>query len=97
VLLVIVCMFGCTTLQPIAGNSPNLQQRIASGELLIVGDRVAILTHDGTTHKFEVTSLTADTVSGPHESIPINQVVSVQRREADAGKTALAVAGPRSH
>src|SRR5208282_5653138 len=74
VLGLIICLIGCTTLQPVTENPASLQQRIASGELLKRGDDVDILTKDGRTHDFSVKSVSAGTIDGPHESISIDQV-----------------------
>jgi hypothetical protein len=87
----IICLGGCTTMRPVAGNPSELQQRIASGELIRRGDRVALLTKDGATHEFKVTSLSASTIDGKLESIPVDQVAAVQKRELNVGKTVLIV------
>jgi hypothetical protein len=91
VLGLIICLIGCTTLQPATGKPATLQQRIASGELLKRGDDVDILTKDGRTHDFSVKSVSAATIDGPHESISIDQVAVVQKRKLNVGKTMLAV------
>jgi hypothetical protein len=91
VLGLIICLIGCTTLQPVPGSPAALQQRIASGELLKRGDHVDILTKDGRTHDFNVTSVSASTIDGKHESISIDQVAFIQKRKLSAGRTALAV------
>lgn len=91
VLGLIICLVGCTTLQPVTGNPAALQPRIASGELLKRGDRVVILTKDGRTHEFNVTSVSANTIDGKSDSIPIDQVKFIQKRKVSVAKTALAV------
>jgi hypothetical protein len=91
VLGLIICLIGCTTLQPVPGSPAALQQRIASGELLKRGDDVYLLTKDGRTHIFSVRSVSASTIDGQHESIPIDQVVRVDKRKLNAGMTARAV------
>jgi hypothetical protein len=91
VLVLTICLIGCTTLQPVPGSPAALQQRIASGELLKRGDHVDIRTKDGRTHDFKVTSVGASTIDGKHESISIDQVAVVQKRQISAGKTVLAV------
>jgi hypothetical protein len=82
---------GCTTLQPVTGNPAAVQQRIASGALLKPGDHVVVLTKDGRTHDFKVTSVSASTVEGRYQSISIDQIASIQKRKLSVGKTALAV------
>jgi hypothetical protein len=91
VLGLIICLIGCTTLQPVSGNPASLQQRIASGGLLKRGDNVDILTKDGRTHVFSVKSVTASTIDGQHDSISIDQVTLIQKRKLNVGETALAV------
>jgi hypothetical protein len=91
VLGLIICLIGCTTLQPVTGNPAAVQQRIASGALLKRGDHVVVLTKDGRTHDFNVTSVSASTIEGRHESISIDQIAFIQKRKLSVEKTALAV------
>ena len=64
----IICLIGCTTLQPVTGNPAAVQQRIASGAVLKRGDHVVVRTMDGRTHDFNVTSISASTIEGSGES-----------------------------
>jgi hypothetical protein len=91
VLGLIICLIGCTTLQPVTGNPASVQQRIASGALLKRGDHVVVLTKDGRTHDFNVTSISASTIEGRHESISIDQIALIQKRQLSVEKTAMAV------
>jgi len=91
ILGLIICLIGCTTLQPVTGNPASLQRRIASGELLKPGDDVDILTKDGRTHVFSVTSVSASTIEGQNESISIDQIALIQKRKLNVGETVLAV------
>jgi hypothetical protein len=91
VLGLIICLIGCTTLQPVTGNPAAVQQRIASGALLKRGDHVVVLTKDGRTHDFNVTSISASTIEGRHESISIDQIALIQKRKLSVEKIALAV------
>ena len=90
-LMLLTCHAGCTTLRPIAGDPSDLRQRLASGELLQQGDRVLIVTTDGGSHEFKVASLGAHTIDGKLESIRIDQVASIQKRQVNVGKTVLLV------
>ncbi len=94
VLGLIICLIGCTTLQPVTVNPAVMQQRIASGPVLKRGDHVVVLTKDGKTHDFNVTSINASTIEGKRESISIDQIASIQKRTVSMGKTALAIAFP---
>jgi hypothetical protein len=93
ILITVISFAGCTTLQPIEGIPPELQQRISSGELLKTGDRVLIVTTDNESHKFKVTGIRSGLIEGNATSIPVDQVVSVQKREFSTGKTVVLIAG----
>jgi hypothetical protein len=82
-LIIILACAGCTTLQPLAGDP--LQH-------LKVGDRVAIVTQDHLKHRFRVKSIDASVVTGASQTVPIDQIVSVQRRQFSLGKTLALVA-----
>jgi hypothetical protein len=82
---------GCTTLRPISAEQPGFSQRIASGELLKVGDHVVIETKDRQTYEFKVTSLSATSIDGKRRSIPTDQVVSLEKRVVNGKKTVLLV------
>ena len=92
VFLLITCLAGCATQRPITGNPSDLQQRIASGELLKRGDHVEIVTNDGRAYEFNVASVSTSSIDGKHESVPIEQVASMQKREFSVGKTSLVAA-----
>jgi hypothetical protein len=92
VLFLMVCLVaGCTTLQPVTGTSADVRQRIASGALLKRGDSVLILTDDGRTHYFKVTSVSASTLEGGRESILIDKIAFIQKRKLNLGRTVVAV------
>lgn len=84
---------GCTTLRPIEGSSTELRQRISSGELLKVGDRVLIVTTDNKMHRFAVAGVRADLIEGRTDSVPVDQVVSLKKRQFSRGKTLALVGG----
>ncbi|HXY96856.1 MAG TPA: hypothetical protein VEH00_07755 [Steroidobacteraceae bacterium] len=90
--LIVLLSTGCTTLRPIGGSPSELQQRINSGELLRVGDRVEVVTSDGNTHRIIVTKLGDGRIEGGNESISVERIVSLQKREFSGGKT-LALIG----
>jgi len=89
--LTVICVAGCTTLRPVAGTPAELQHRLSAGTLAGRGSRVLILTSDGRTHEFKVTSHSASTLDGEHESVPIDRVIAVQEREVSVGTTAMVV------
>jgi hypothetical protein len=93
ILTAVITFAGCTTLRPIEGTPPELRQRITSAELLKTGDRVLIVTTDNKSHKFKVTGIRSGVIEGKATSIPIDQVVSVEKREFSTGKTVALVVG----
>jgi hypothetical protein len=93
VLVVVVNLVACTTLRPIDGTTTELQQHISSGEVLRAGDRVLIVTKDSKTHRFTITAITADLIVGKTDSVPVDQVVSVEKREFSRAKTLLLIGG----
>jgi hypothetical protein len=84
---------GCTSMQPIDGSPADLRQRINSGELLKTGDRVLVLTTDQNTHRFTIKSVGADRIDGPSESIPVEQISGLEKRQFSRGKTIALVGG----
>ena len=93
ILITIISFAGCTTLRPIEGISSELRQRITSDGLLKTGDRVLIVTSDSKSHKFKITGIRSGFIDGKATSIPVDQVVSVQKREFSTRKTVLLIAG----
>jgi hypothetical protein len=93
ILIMVISFAGCTTLRPIEGSPPELQQRITSAELLKTGDRVLIVTTDNKSHKLKVIGIRSGVIEGKATSIPIDQVVSVGKREFNAGETVVLVVG----
>ena len=92
-LTVFVLNAGCTSLHPIEGTPIELQERIASNELLKIGDQVSIVTTDGKTHRLAVTGFEAGIVRGKTESVSIDQVSHVEKRIFSRGKTIALVCG----
>ena len=83
----------CTTLRPVEGSPAELRPRITSGELLKSGDRVQLVTTDQKTHRFTVKSVGADRVEGASESIPVEQISALEKRQFSRGKTIALVGG----
>ena len=51
------------------------------------------ITSDNESHKFKVTGIRSGLIEGNATSIPVDQVVSVQKREFSTGKTVVLIAG----
>ncbi len=92
-LVLTILSAGCTTLRPLEGSPDELQRRIATGELLKVGDRVLIGTADSQSHRLTITRIDAGRIVGRRQSIPIDQVVLVEKRCYSRGKTTALVMG----
>jgi hypothetical protein len=80
-LLLITAVTGCSTLRPIDGSPKELQRLINSGDLLKPGDRVRIVTADKKTHRFAITKVEAGLIIGSNESVPVDQVMCVEKRQ----------------
>jgi len=93
IIVIALVTSGCTTLQPIEMSPEELQQKIAEGEIIEVGDKVKVVTADGTVHKFEVSEITADRVSGKDVELLVADIIAIETREFSGGKTAALVAG----
>ena len=88
-----VGLSGCTTLKPVKGGE-RLHERISAGNIIEVGDSVKIFTADGAIHKFKVSAISADRITGRNIELPIADIVAVETREFSRGKTiALATVG----
>jgi uncharacterized lipoprotein YajG len=84
---------GCTSLQPIDGSPAELRLQINSGELLKTGDRVLIVTTDQKTHRFTVKSVGSGRIDGASESIHVEQIAALEKRQFSRGKTIALVGG----
>jgi hypothetical protein len=93
ILCLIVISGGCTTLQTIEGSPTELRQHIGSGERLKPGDRILVVTIDGETHQLPVTGVDAGVIEGKPESVPIGQLVFLEKRQVSPGKNLALVGG----
>ena len=92
-IIVIFVASGCSTLKPVEMSPEKLHERISMGEMIQVSDSVRIVTTDGDNHKFKVTAVTADHITGKDIEILITDIVAVETREFSGGKTAALAAG----
>jgi hypothetical protein len=93
VLAVVVSCAGCTSLRPIAATPEELRARINSGQLLKPGDRVIIVTTDQNAHRFVVTGVADGVIAGRSDSVPVAEVVALEKPAPDSGKTFELVGG----
>jgi len=68
-------------MRPVEDSPSELQQRINSGELLKPGEPVWIVTLDEKAHRFAVTKVEAGLIVGPLESVPVDQVMYLEKRQ----------------
>jgi len=92
-LLLILCITGCTSMQPVEMEPEQLRQKIVAGELLKAGDKARIFTTDEAQHEFRVRSVTDEMVIGDEDRIPVDEIVAVETREFSGGRTLLLGAG----
>jgi hypothetical protein len=95
VLLATMASAACSTVKPVEAPPEELQRLITSESLLAPGDRVQLVTTDGSRHEFRVTSVNVDEglIRGEDEAVPIADVIAVQTRKIAIGKTTALAAG----
>ena len=100
VLSLAVLTAGCTTLRVVEMPADALRTALRSGDMAPVGEQVVIVTADGAEHamEFAAADAAADTVRGTTAggeplALPIGDIVEMQTRTTDGGKTALLVVG----
>ena len=88
--ILIITLTGCTTLRTIDTVQPALSQRIAAGDLK-VRDHVILETKDQQTYEFNITSINIASIDGKQGAIPVDQIVSIQKRVPNKKSTFLLV------
>ena len=92
VIAMIVFCGACTSLKPIEMPAEQLQQKIISGEIVLVGEKTRLITADGKEYKFRVTAVKDNVIVAEDAEVPIAEVVAVETRQTSAGKTTALVA-----
>jgi len=85
--LVIINLIGCTTLQTIEAPPDKLHEQIRHENLVKVGDEIKIITEDEKENQFVVTAINESEIRGKDVTVPIDSIVSLQKREFDSNKT----------
>ena len=62
-----IFLTGCTHFKPVEMNSKTLQDKIRNGELIKEGDRVRVITKDGSSHILTVTAISEHVLKGELE------------------------------
>ena len=91
-LSLLLILQGCSTMEPVVTGPEDVAQQIRASHLA-KGDDVAIVTADGTKHRFKITAIDATTISGKNVSIPIDSIVGLKSREFSAGNTVVLAGG----
>ena len=91
--LLILFATGCTSLKPVELAPETLQEKILSGNIVNVGDRVKVVTADGVRSEFKVTAINENHILGKDIDIPIRDIVALETREFSGGKTSALVGG----
>lgn len=91
--VVLLGVAGCTALRTINGPPEQLRRDVAAGALLKAGDRVEVVTRDGRVHELVVTGIANGEIVARGESVPIDQLVTISKREFAVGPTAAVVGG----
>ena len=87
-----LCLVGCTTFQTItSGSNPDYLHGIVAAGLVKRGDHLRVQTADHRFRNLTVVSTDADTLTGTHESIPFDQVVTIEKRHIDGARTLVLV------
>ncbi len=85
----------CTSFRPIEEPPDQLQRRILSEGFLERGDEVRLVTGDGKVHKFTVADLdlAQATLNGKTDSVPVADIVTLEKRAFSPLKTGFLVGG----
>ena len=88
----------CTTLQPIEMAPDELQQKIATDNILPPGKQAKLVTNDGKTRKVTIRHVDTDSgvIATDGEPVLIADVIAVETKDFSIGKTALLAAGTYS-
>ena len=87
--VVVLILSGCSTMTPVEMSPDQLHDQIFAGDVLSVGEKVKIVTVDGKTHKFKVSSITDVSIIGDDIEVPIADIIAVETKEFSGGKTAV--------
>lgn len=82
---------GCMSMRSVEQPAGAIQLEIRSEGLLTAGDKVRIVTADGTVHEFRVDAvdLEAGMITGENADIEIGSVATLEKKTFSAWKTGL--------
>jgi hypothetical protein len=89
-LMIIVFVFSsCTSMRTIQKSRSEIQEGLASGDLIHPGDDIMIITNDGNQYDFKVVSIGNGYVKGQDIEISIKDIDLLEKRRISIGKTVL--------
>ena len=89
IVVLILALTGCSTLRPVHASAEELRAQLRAGTLLSAGEEARIVTEDGVKRDLIVTNVTRERVEGKNASIPIAEIVTVDKRRLSVGKNLL--------
>lgn len=92
-LTIVLVLGGCSTMRSVEMPPDELHRAIRAGELLTPGERVQLVTVDGTQAELTVTEIDDQSIRGKDGAVPVDDVVALRTRQVSAGKTTLLVGG----
>lgn len=87
VLAMALVLGGCTRMQEVPLAPTPLQEAVKPGE------KVRVTLRDGTVRELEVTAVEPEAIVAGEERVAAAEIVKLERREVDVGKTAAATVG----
>ncbi len=93
VLLILFILSGCTSLKPIELPPHELQAIIVEENVIQVGDKVKLITSDGTHHEFTIESISPNVIKGENILVLVKDIIAIETRKFSGGKTSLLVGG----
>ncbi|MDE0421493.1 MAG: hypothetical protein OXK76_11505 [Gammaproteobacteria bacterium] len=91
--IAVVTMHGCMSVQKVHQPPEALRENIRSGELVGPGDRIVVVTATEGEKTLVVTEIDQDTIFGDGVEVPIDEVVTLEKRRISPARTGLAVYG----
>jgi hypothetical protein len=86
-LLIASLVSGCTTFHPVSYETKSVPQNLHPG------DDVRVTTRDGRVLEFTMKEFTERSISGEKEQVALSDIVQIERRELNKGKSALLIGG----
>jgi hypothetical protein len=96
-IVVIIHLIGCTSLQPIETGPDELHYKIRHENVVNIHDWVRVITEDEKEYRFQVTAIDEQVIRGDDVvnnivvSVPIDNIVALETQDFSIGKTSLLV------